>query len=220
MGTTPIIEQLQRSSHRAAAGSFVAATIVIASLVYSAANLHSLQEKREALEKANRETDQLLQEKQELVKRLDLQIAEKQSQNQVLQTTLLQVGSSSTESAKQTNLAIRNAIEAHPETAQLLPRVYLHIRKETQRAKSKTVAVALVAGGFSVPGIEFVGNKAPRENQLRYFEKNEQGTKDGIAILQVLEKMNVRVNPVYIPPNPTLGPMRPRHYEIWFGPEF
>jgi septal ring factor EnvC (AmiA/AmiB activator) len=207
------VEQLGKSSRRAGIASLLGAIIVVGSLVYSALKLHALQQSVQAAE-------QELEAKKKQLQGLDAEIKEKQAQAQALQRTMLRIGSASTQSGQQVQEAFRAEIASRPETAQLLARVWLHIRDESQRAKAKTVAQALVTAGFSVPGIEMVGDKSPKENQVRYFEKNDQVTKDCDAIVDVAAKMNITLKKQYIPPSPDLVAIQARHYEIFFGPDF
>jgi hypothetical protein len=213
MASAEAIEELGRSSRRAGVASLLGVLIVLASLGYSAWKLQALQGKVDA-------ADQELKSKQQQIVGLDADIKVKQMQAQALQRTLLRAGSASPESGAQVQQALSAEIDSQPETAKFLPRVWLHIREESQRAKAKPVADALVAAGFSVPGIELVGKKAPDENQVRYFEKSDQATSDCKAIEDAVGKLNLAFEKRYIAPSPNLAPIHPRHYEIWFGPEF
>jgi hypothetical protein len=213
MASAEAIEELGRSSRRAAVASLLGVLIVLASLAYSGWKLHALQGKVET-------ADQELKSKQQQIQDLDADIKVKQMQAQALQRTLLRAGSASPESGAQVQQALSAEIESRPETAKFLPRVWLHIREESQRAKAKPVAEALVAAGFSVPGIEFVGKKAPDKNQVRYFEKTDQATSDCKAITDTVAKLNLTFERQYIAPSADLVPIQPRHYEIWFGKDF
>jgi septal ring factor EnvC (AmiA/AmiB activator) len=213
MASAEAIEELGRSSRRAAVASLLGVVIVLASLAYSGWMLHGLQEK---VEKA----DEQLKSKQQQIQDLDADIKVKQMQAQVLQRTLLRAGSASPESGAQVQQALSAEIESQPETAKFLPRVWLHIREESQRGKASRVADALVAAGFSVPGIELVGKKAPDENQVRYFEKTDQATNDCKAITDAVGDLKLTFEKRYIAPSPNLAPIHPRHYEIWFGLDF
>lgn len=207
------IEKLGKSSRNAGIASLLGAFIVLASLAYSGYKLQHLQETVSAKE-------QELAEKQSQATILDSQIAQKKAEVDALQRTISAVGLQSEQAGQQVQQAFRAEIAKRPETAQLLPRVWLHIRDESQRARAKSVAEALLSAGFAVPGIEMVGNKAPNKSQVRYFEKNDQVTKDCDGIVAVAAKMNIALEKEYIPPSADLVAIQARHYEIFFGADF
>jgi hypothetical protein len=106
--------------------------------------------------------------------------------------------------------------QAQTTLAALPVRVYIHIRSEDQRKPAQKVAAALQAKGFLVPGIELV-NVGPKESELRYFQgSNKDDTDSLIADLQTLR---LDVSPVDLSERYKNSPgIRPRHYELWFGP--
>jgi septal ring factor EnvC (AmiA/AmiB activator) len=205
--------ELRRSSRRTAIASLLSGLIVLGSLAFSGYRLHSLRQEMQVLEGQ-------LKDKKSQIDQLDAQIRQKEAQLRAINTAFFLAGSSDSQSAQQTNQALHDTLDANPSLATLLPRVYFHVRTKEQSARAKPLADALIAAGFSVPGMIIVGNKAPHETQLRYFERTDQAEKDRAHIHEVLSKLNINADEVYIAPSADLGPMRPRHFELWFGPSF
>jgi Novel STAND NTPase 1 len=71
------------------------------------------------------------------------------------------------------------------------PRFYIHIADESQRAQAQQMAAFLKKQGYLVPGIQNVGEKGVRHNQLRYFRDSEPGIPTPQEIITVLDKANV-----------------------------
>src|SRR5260370_30055217 len=57
--------------------------------------------------------------------------------------------------------------------AQFVPRVYIHIRDESQRPAAQTIEKALESKGFTVPGIQKV-NTGPNKTEVRFFRSSEE----------------------------------------------
>ncbi|HEX8164146.1 MAG TPA: hypothetical protein VF538_19910 [Pyrinomonadaceae bacterium] len=97
--------------------------------------------------------------------------------------------------------------------AKLPPRVYMHIRNESQRGKAEQIAAKLQERGFIVPGIERL-DAGPANAELRYFNGSEPV--DTQALVNALNELGLKVNPVDLSnryKNSTS--IRPRHYELW-----
>jgi hypothetical protein len=206
MGNPVSLSELQRSSLKTGVATLLSALIVLGSLAFSAYRLHGL--------------DEQLKVKKSQYDELDGQIHQKEAQLQAINKVLFLAGSSGSQSAQETTQALHTLLDNNPSLAMIVPRVYFHISTEDQRQKAKPLADALIAAGFSVPGIENVGSKAPNETQFRYFERTDQVEKDRSHIRDVLSGLNVRAKEVYISPAQISTRMRPRHFELWFGPDF
>ena len=213
MGNPVSLLELQRSSRKTAVATLLSALIVIGSLAFSAYRLYSFR-----LEL--RDLDEQLKDKKSQYEKLDDQIHRKEAQLHAINAAFFLAGSSGSRSAQQTTQALHTLLDNDPSLARLVPRVYFHIRTEDQRQKAKPLADALIAAGFSVPGMIIVGTHAPDETQLRYFEQTNQVEKDRSHIREVLSVVNVKAKEVYISPTQDLGTIRPRHFELWFGPDF
>jgi len=100
----------------------------------------------------------------------------------------------------------------------LAPRFYIHIGDDSQRAQAQSLAALLKQKGYSVPGIEKVGDKGVRNNQLRYFLDAEPGTptpQDLIALLNTYKYGPWMLNHVRGYENSPK--VRPGQYELWFA---
>jgi hypothetical protein len=100
--------------------------------------------------------------------------------------------------------------------ARLLPRVYIHIRKEDDRSAAQSVAEKLKTGGFVVPGIERLAEIGPSSSELRYFRKDDKSW--GGHMVDLLHSKGVVVNLKYIAGYEDSQTIRPGHYELWFAP--
>ncbi len=100
------------------------------------------------------------------------------------------------------------------ESAELLPRVYVHIASEDQRPTAVAARTALRDAGYLVPGIENVGTKAPATTQLRYFITDEEAL--GEKISAVLKGVSISAPANFITGFANAN-IRPHHFELWFG---
>lgn len=71
------------------------------------------------------------------------------------------------------------------------PRFYIHIADESQRGQAQQLAASLKKQGYLVPGIQNVGEKGVKHNQLRYFRDSEPGIPTPQEIIAFLDKANV-----------------------------
>jgi hypothetical protein len=208
------IQQLGRSSRRAAVVSFLGVLIVIAALIYSANHLRNLQQQ-------NNKAEAELNDKRTKVESLNKEIEMKQTQLKILNEAQAQLGASvDPKLANEADQALQAAILSNAKAGDVLPRVYFHIREERQRENLKPLVDALIAKGFSVPRVIFVGTNAPLETQLRYFQRGEQESQDLTQILAILRDKGLKIEDRYIPPSAELVRIRPRHYEVWLGKDF
>jgi hypothetical protein len=103
--------------------------------------------------------------------------------------------------------------------SKLPSRVYLDIANESQRPKAEITAARLRSAGYIVPkigGILCVGSLAPKNTQLRYFQRSDEQGPDLPGIMKTLQQSNVDAHPQYVPPNGSA--VRPGQFELWFGP--
>ncbi|HXI31055.1 MAG TPA: toll/interleukin-1 receptor domain-containing protein [Vicinamibacterales bacterium] len=112
-------------------------------------------------------------------------------------------------------LAPSNAESAAPAPVapEILPRVYFHIRDDSQRPYANQLKGQLPTSAYIVPGIQrlTVGPSAP---ELRYFRKGDEAEARGIANLLKVPGLVVKLVPGY----ETSTDIRPRHYELWLAP--
>ena len=116
--------------------------------------------------------------------------------------------------------AIKEVIDSSPKTADILPRIYVHIKDESQRARARQIVRKLQENKFIVPGIENVGEKASGNTVLKYFHKNDEETADAKKIIELLQSEKIVANAQYIPGSENSNKIRPRHYELWLGADF
>jgi hypothetical protein len=111
---------------------------------------------------------------------------------------------------------VANEVAAEADArSNLLPRVYIHIRSEQDRARSADVAKTLKASGIVVPGIERLVDRGPSASQLRYFRKSDEA--EAKRIVGLLTASGVVVSPTYIAGYETSDNIRPAHFELWFA---
>jgi septal ring factor EnvC (AmiA/AmiB activator) len=212
MSTGYDIEKLVRASRRSALVGLLGLLVVILAGGYSYYELSSLQEqieqKKSQLEGLNDELEEKKKQVDEVSKKLD----EMSKKLDVLNSALYEVGTTNPGLAKQ---ALNKAIESEPDAAGVLPRIYIHIRAESQRSRAKQVADRLREKGYVVPGIEILVNIGPSTTQVRYFRGSEE--KRANEIVHILKELKVDDAEVkYIRGYETS--VRRGQYEIWFGP--
>jgi hypothetical protein len=102
-----------------------------------------------------------------------------------------------------------------PATPALLPRIYFHIRNESQRARAQAVANALPSSSWIVPGIQRL-DVGPSTSELRYF-RNDEGA-EAQRIVAALRQQGVAVTAKEVPGYETSDKIRPNHFELWLAP--
>jgi energy-coupling factor transporter ATP-binding protein EcfA2 len=103
---------------------------------------------------------------------------------------------------------------------ELLPRVYIQVAGDSQRARASLIANELRKNGFTVPGFQLVDNRhAPINNELRYYasqdESKENQDPNVEKLLKIVnEKDNNRWTAHRLRQSTN---ERAGHYELWFG---
>ena len=98
--------------------------------------------------------------------------------------------------------------------ARILPRVYIQIRDESQRAQATRVADALSQAKFIVPSI-VVSTVGPMVTELRYLQPEEE--KEARRAAQVVTDQKVPVTLRFVQLRGRSA-ARPFHYELWLAP--
>lgn len=214
------LKSIKRVSQAIAALSIV---VFFALIGYSAYKLYSInRETAEAtakLQKVKAEEERLtaeVQSKKDTIADLDKRL-------EALNDIYGKVAFAPNVDTKVVNEATKKVIDSDPKLARILPRIYIQIKDESQRAKAKQVATALQENGFFIPGIgpfEVVGPKAPDTTVLRFYHKTDEETADVEKIIGVLESGKIKVTSQYLPGYENSNKIRPRHYELWFGSDF
>ena len=124
---------------------------------------------------------------------------------------------------------INKLLEVKCETAsvtQTVPRVYVHIQTEDQRAAATQLKSFLQAFPFNqgrgviVPGIENVGVRLLKQSQLRYFHYDQYEINFAWLIATTLQKQcGVEVSPQLIKGYENSDKIRPNHFELWLTPD-
>ena len=192
-------------------------TAFFALIGYSAYKLYSInRETAEATEKLNvvkKEAERLeadIQRKRDEIAGLDKKIEALNEINSKISITNPQL----------VRQAIKEVIESSPRTADVLPRIYVHIKDESQRARARQIVSKLQENKFIVPGIENVGEKASGNTVLKYFHKNDEENADAKKIIELLQSEKVVADARYTPGYESSNKIRPRHYELWLGADF
>ena len=100
----------------------------------------------------------------------------------------------------------------------LPPRFYIHIGDDSQRGLAQELATLLKQKGYTVPGIERVGDKGVKSNQLRYFLEPESGAQTPQELVAMLNTF--RYGPwreVFVRGYENSPKVRPGQYELWFA---
>jgi hypothetical protein len=112
---------------------------------------------------------------------------------------------------------LRNEIQA--DFKELAARLYFHIGNESQREAAQRLASQLRAGpdALVIPGIQRI--QGPGRSELRFFKKAERTQAEKIA--ERLRQLRVPVELRDLSGRyETSEQIRPRHFELWLGPEF
>lgn len=157
--------------------------------------------------------------KQKELIQVQKEVTQLQSDLQELKQFSAQVsGQLSADNAERGLEVVNRSLQLNPKVATLLPRVYLHIQREEQREKAKSIATALQKQGYLAPGIENVRVNRLEQTVVRYFRQAE---KDEVTqIVKTLQVLGVKAAPQFISGSEDSTKMRPRHYEVWFGADF
>jgi hypothetical protein len=97
--------------------------------------------------------------------------------------------------------------------AALKPRVYLHIRDESQRAAAVTIQQRLEQAGYDVPSIQRL-DVGPLSSELRYFFQNDRALAQTIAGAIAVPNLAVKQIGGY----ESSGKIRAQHFELWLAP--
>ena len=179
-------------------------TIILASLI------PGLLSRKASLEsdigQLQRQKAQLQQETQQLRTRSDQTAAAFRS---LANTTAASL------SPQQAQQAIEQSVNASPEAAKILPRIFIHIRAASQRPRASEIAATLRQQGYIVPGVEILVDKGPSKTQVRYFHSSDE---EGAAkIADQLSKLGVSQPQTQLVSN--YPNVRSSQYEIWFAPD-
>jgi hypothetical protein len=116
---------------------------------------------------------------------------------------------------RQRENAVEEQIAADP-SAVLLPRVYLHIVDESDRAWAVKMGRALESAGMITVKVEYVPRAVGlKRTDVRYYKKAEE---PGAArIVSVLRAAGAEARLNYLEDQESNPNVRPNHFEVWFA---
>lgn len=205
------MRRLQRGAQIAALASLVVFVVLIA---VTATELVDLKKEVAAVEKDLAAKDRELDAKSRQLEELDGQLEERQRKLDVVNQYYTEMARRDPGLARSATAAV---LEADPQAAEVLPRVYIHIRNERQRAQAAEVTRALEAAGFVVPGVERLVDVGPDTSELRYFRRSEAAVADAARAAEVLRGVGLELQPKFVPGYEESKAIRARHYELWLA---
>jgi hypothetical protein len=109
-----------------------------------------------------------------------------------------------------------NASQMDQNLAQQLPlRFFIHIADEKQRPLAEEMATKLRQNGYIVPSIQNAGSRAPKENELRYFRKDESRAQK--VVEQLRDETGVYWVGIYNPGYENSPKVTAGYFEIWYA---
>jgi hypothetical protein len=113
--------------------------------------------------------------------------------------------------------AIEKQLATAPQTAALLPRIYMQIVDRADSAHAQVIRKALQDAGYIVLGIEYVPTARGLETtDVRFYHAAEKGEAEKIAKL-LKNAGEPTVSPKYLPQYETSTRVRPNHFEVWLA---
>jgi hypothetical protein len=111
--------------------------------------------------------------------------------------------------------AVARQLAASPQSAALLPRIYMQTVSHDDDARAQVVRKALAETGYLVLGIENVPKALPlKRSEVRFYHSVEQAEAEKIAaVMKSAGESNVGV--VYLKRFENSTTVRPNHFEVW-----
>lgn len=114
--------------------------------------------------------------------------------------------------------SIAQAVITNPEIANLVPaRVYIQIETKNQWDKANAIKIELEKQGYIVPKFEIVDFRAPRANEIRYYNKDDE--KNLQRLVDSLKALQLEVKTVHLAGYEKSAKLGPDHYELWLAAE-
>lgn len=197
-------ERLARSSRRLGILALIGGLIVAAGLITTYIGyLHSTSDLEQKTTLAGNLQGQVRTQKAE--------VAKVKQQAGAAQAVLSTLGTSSASSA------LDQAFAANPDASKLIPRVYIHMRLASQRARARALAGVLRQAGFVVVGMDVKTYSATAmpETEVHYYLDDDGQTKTDVAeIEKVVGSTGIPVVAKRAPNQPNL---QPRAYGLWLA---
>jgi hypothetical protein len=113
---------------------------------------------------------------------------------------------------------IQAAVDSQSSAAALLPRVYIQIVNENDRAFAKQVAARLTESGVLIVGIQYVPAAASLQlSDVRYYRTADQPEAQKILDVIKAAGANPVPQPKYLKGYEDSTKVRPNHYEVWLA---
>ncbi|MEZ5290028.1 MAG: hypothetical protein R2745_03015 [Vicinamibacterales bacterium] len=115
----------------------------------------------------------------------------------------------------QRKAAVEQQLAAEPDTARLLPRVYLQIVDQDDRAFAVQMGRRLERAGMIALGVEYVPKAAAlKTSDVRYYKKADEP--GAVRIVDVLKRAGVEARLQYLNMENSTR-VRQNHFEVWFA---
>jgi len=217
---TRLLERIERRSKWAGLVVLIGATIVLVSFGASIAKLRALRSATSQAQQKLDETSKQLDAKQQTLAATTKQLEQLNSQLKFRQTVYAQLIAKNQIPAAALSKAADSAIQSDPNfTQQIAPTVNIHISRQDQRPKAQEIQSKLEALKYQVPEIISVGERAPKESQIRYFFKSDAGP-DLSQIQQALQQAGVSATLQFIGLQHAPPTLRPKVFEVWIGLDY
>jgi hypothetical protein len=113
---------------------------------------------------------------------------------------------------------IQAAVDSQSSAAALLPRVYIQIVNENDRAFAKQVAARLTEAGVLIIGIQYVSAAVSlQQSDVRYYRTADQPEAQKILDVIKAAGANPVTPPKYLKGYEDSTRVRPNHYEVWLA---
>ncbi len=198
-------QRSQRRVQRAVWTSIVVAALVLGAIIGFAT--WQLTTVRHEIDSLNDKKTRLQNEITELVKQKEA--AEKQR--------MAATGALANVPETQLKAAIDKQFATAPQTAALLPRIYMQIVDRADSARAQKIRKALQDAGYLVLGIEYVPSaRALKTTDVRFYHATERAEAEKIAqAMKNAGEPNVNANYLQQFENSTSA--RPNHFEVWLA---
>jgi len=199
----------QRLQKRVAVSAWVsvavAAVVLVGLISFASSRLSALRS----------ETVNLLKEKKTLEEDI---VRLKREMETTEQQKVAAIGALSEVPEAQRKDAVSKQLAASPQSAALLPRIYMQTVRRDDDARAQRVRKALAAAGYLVLGIENVPKALPgqKRSDVRYYHSVEQPEAEKIAaVMKSAGEANVAV--LYLKQYENSTATRPNHFEVWLA---
>jgi septal ring factor EnvC (AmiA/AmiB activator) len=215
---TPPAQQLHRASAVSRILSVLGAALALGAIVFATYRIQAINDQVTAAKQQLKDLNDSAAKKQKELAEAESKLNQVNGELAFAQATYKRIAKDLPAGVAQH--AIQEAAAADPHAATLPPVIYLHVAREDQRAKARLIQDQLRASGYTVPGIEYVGAKAPNHSQLRYFVRTDEGPMLDKVLAQ-LRALGVDIDSQYIKmTSEAPRALRPNQFEVWLGQDY